>query len=44
MKLAALLLATILLAACAANRTTPPGQTSPDYVDNDPHWPDGQPK
>lgn len=44
MRYAALLLATILLAACAAERASAPGPASPDYVENDPHWPDGQPK
>lgn len=44
MKLAALLLATILLVSCDDDRPPAPGAISTNYVDNDPHWPDGAPK
>ena len=44
MKLAALLLATILLAGCEGDPSPAPGVTSANYVDNDPRWPDGAPK
>ncbi|WP_156445685.1 hypothetical protein [Sphingomonas sp. CCH9-F2] len=46
MKLAALLLATILLAGCEGDPSPAPspGATSANYVDNDPRWPDGAPK